>query len=758
MNQSYLTWCVVIWLSCLGGTSLLAQAPINDSVCNAIALSTYNQLLVFDNRRATAQLGESVLPPPINGEASNFNWRERPITHSVWFTIEAPASGSLQIDLCNDSTSFDTQIALYEVGDCSNFGSFVLKGANDDLPNRCQTNSGVASIWASTLEVKCLIPGETYYLLVDGWTTSDPPDSVGTFGIILTEIPTSSDPFSALLKGVNPTCPGELTGQVAVANVIGGQEPYRISWDIGSENPVVRNLPEGTYQVTLRDACDSVYVDSISLETSIAPLAISFQDTVAACQGTDIQLGEFFEVSGGVPVETNRLFAVDLGTNDIFSSQVSGADQFASVGDIPDSVLLPTSGDLIDNYFYFLSSSINQDSRLYRYRLDTRQMEEMGAPGIRQFQDEYWGGSTFDEKTGNYYALLFNDSTFSGSLYTLDTATGAATFVTDLSETFQLPAAMAADTSGRLYVIDVSTNTLIALDKQNGDGNIIGELSFSPKVATVGLDFDPSTNRLYMIATDVEDAFRIPRLYEIDITDGYSFTNSGYGSVALVGALGIRPRPQNYTYSWVPPLFLDDPFGEDPTLTVLIDTAYQSLVTDFCRNQVLLGPINIKNNFAPTLEFNASPATSGGVGQATVVATGDGPFTYLWEGGETTETIALPGGITSVTVTDANGCVRVDSVFIGTVGIDQRDLAGIGAFSLYPNPTTQQVNLDLTLLNRSALQWRLMDIQGNVLATQSYPAVLHLQTSLQVEQFAAGVYLFEVQTTQGVLRERLMIK
>jgi gliding motility-associated-like protein len=61
-----------------------------------------------------------------------------------------------------------------------------------------------------------------------------------------------------------------------------------------------------------------------------------------------------------------------------------------------------------------------------------------------------------------------------------------------------------------------------------------------------------------------------------------------------------------------------------------------------------------------------SPAT----GSAIVVATGTGPFHYLWSNGNTTTNISnLPGGNYNVSVSDANGCVLNPSITISAPAI-----------------------------------------------------------------------------------------
>ena len=61
----------------------------------------------------------------------------------------------------------------------------------------------------------------------------------------------------------------------------------------------------------------------------------------------------------------------------------------------------------------------------------------------------------------------------------------------------------------------------------------------------------------------------------------------------------------------------------------------------------------------PTLTVTTSDPLCGGIcdGQATAIATGNGPLTYLWSIGATTPTIlGLCGGTYAATIVDANGC------------------------------------------------------------------------------------------------------
>jgi Secretion system C-terminal sorting domain len=140
---------------------VLAQ-PVNDSVCNAIELPVDGSISNHDNSLATIEADEVFAPAA--GCQSQDGWCANTISNSMWFTFIAPSSGEVGITTCLTG-SFDTKIAVWEVGDCSDFSTFTLLGANDDQPNGCN-----ASSWASTLDVNGLTSGNTYYIQMDSFT------------------------------------------------------------------------------------------------------------------------------------------------------------------------------------------------------------------------------------------------------------------------------------------------------------------------------------------------------------------------------------------------------------------------------------------------------------------------------------------------------------------------------------------------------------------------------------------------------------
>ena len=104
--------------------------PENDDVCDAIPLTLGVQEVV-SNVGASVQDGE-----PNPGEATtpcigNDGWCpfDTEVQNSVWYTIDIPSDGCYEI-----YTLFrDLQLAVWEVGDCDDFGTFTEVYANDDF-------------------------------------------------------------------------------------------------------------------------------------------------------------------------------------------------------------------------------------------------------------------------------------------------------------------------------------------------------------------------------------------------------------------------------------------------------------------------------------------------------------------------------------------------------------------------------------------------------------------------------------------------
>lgn len=158
----------------IGGTT---NPPYNDNICNARDFGNITNAngtgafnIVGDsNKCATIQLNE---PSTISNPTSD-------IQKSVWYKFTAPTSGRAKITL-HDQDGFlsgiDPEMKLYEgtLSGCPSasptFTNFtVLESAYNPLPNFPTATTG-----DEVIEYECFIPGQIYYIQVDGTTVGGP--------------------------------------------------------------------------------------------------------------------------------------------------------------------------------------------------------------------------------------------------------------------------------------------------------------------------------------------------------------------------------------------------------------------------------------------------------------------------------------------------------------------------------------------------------------------------------------------------------
>jgi C1A family cysteine protease len=141
----------------------LKQPPINDEVCNAIALQT-GQNGPFTNRGATAEFNE---PAPADTSCyDDMSWcKEGGLQNSVWFKVIGPSNGKLSLD----TKGMDTQIAVYQSDTCTNIKKEDMIAANDDYYSE-------DLYYAAAIDEISVIPGKTYWVQIDGSAGGDEGD------------------------------------------------------------------------------------------------------------------------------------------------------------------------------------------------------------------------------------------------------------------------------------------------------------------------------------------------------------------------------------------------------------------------------------------------------------------------------------------------------------------------------------------------------------------------------------------------------
>lgn len=252
----------------------LVVVDYNDP-CGAVELNFGADAVLLSNVDANVAPSE---PAPPGGGCQTFGlWCEGNLSNTVWMKFTTTEnSTSIMASTCSPGTNFDTQLALYAVGDCSDFASFELVTANDDVPGGCSTANG----FASTLYAGCLEANTTYYLQVDGYN-----GQTGNFSVFIESFEEGFElqaDVESMDCAINKGEPGEGAIEVFVGGLGANQT---IAWEgpagFSASTSSIDNLNAGVYTITVTTDC-GVYTASYEV-TMPQPLFPSLNLTAPDC-------------------------------------------------------------------------------------------------------------------------------------------------------------------------------------------------------------------------------------------------------------------------------------------------------------------------------------------------------------------------------------------------------------------------------------------------------------------------------------------
>lgn len=230
----------------------------HDVPCDAAALEVDGVTVMVANNGGTAQLGE-ITPPASPGGSCALpgSWcgSDPWVSASVWLSLVPTVSDPITIMACSDSTTYDTQLALYRVEDCADFTTYTLVGSNDDA----------CAGWASIMYTSCLEVGATYLLQLDGWNGQQGTAEITAF--------TTETPETGLAaQQRNITCPLDkdtTPNGFLLPYLNSGGSDFSCSWTgpngFTSEDSWITNLSAGIYTANVISSCGTSFTGTYEI-------------------------------------------------------------------------------------------------------------------------------------------------------------------------------------------------------------------------------------------------------------------------------------------------------------------------------------------------------------------------------------------------------------------------------------------------------------------------------------------------------------
>jgi hypothetical protein len=262
--------------------------------CNAVEVTPNGSSVVLDNAFSFSTQDE--ITPDDWGCGLYGYWCESSADKTVWAKAIIPDNGSYKISLCNPETSFDTQLAVYVASDCSNYTTYDLISANDDMIEGC-----IYQGYASECFISCLEPGTEILIQIDGY--------YGESGTV--ELAIASNPFPAYADVFvwNSGCPpikGEPLDAGIFPLIYGWGSNFDIVWSgpngFTSQEPFLYFIEPGEYSFVATNACGES-LEGLAFIESAAPFISFYQITPATCPQASNGSVVFSLLGGSPPYE-----------------------------------------------------------------------------------------------------------------------------------------------------------------------------------------------------------------------------------------------------------------------------------------------------------------------------------------------------------------------------------------------------------------------------------------------------------------------
>lgn len=172
--------------------------------------------------------------------------------------------------------------------------------------------------------------------------------------------------------------------------------------------------------------------------------------------------------------------------------------------------------------------------------------------------------------------------------------------------------------------------------------------------------------------------------------------------------------------------------------------------------------VSITQAPALAISTSSSPNTGGPNGTASVTVSGGvAPYTYTWQTTplQYTQTITgLTAGIYACVVRDANNCAKIVTDTVHEFISINPQLLGIETFSLTPNPSNGQFDVDIELTNIDNIAVTVYDLSGKAITEDVQNHIVSYAHTFHLENLSRGIYILKVKTSKGEFAEKIVIQ
>jgi|GEM_PF-736582 len=727
--------------SCTGTTTVTVGTT--NTVLTVGVTDTDNTSCGAPNGSATASASAGTVP-------YSYTWS----TSGTTATISNLAAGSYTV------TAFDAN-------GCSGTGSASVASAPPTImvstssmtPNtQCVNPNGAATVSAMggtgpyTYQWNAAAGnqiGATASNLAGGTYTVTATDGAGCTGTGNVTVGTTTPTITVSTTSTTPSTSCAAPDGAATVSATGGTGPHTYQWNAAAGNQTgatASNLGGGTYAVTATDAVGCTGTGNVTVTSTTPVITVSVSNSTGNSSCSNPDGSATVSATGGAGPYT---FAWSFGQNG--ATQIGLTEGSYTVTATDDNSCTGTTTVTIADNKPVLNVSIAANP-VTSCVVDngSATATTTGASGTATYT---WSTSpaqssatAIDLAAGNYTVTALDQT--SGCTATASTTIGTNT-----------PA---------VTVTIASTNNVTNCDSPNGSatatasggaGGFTYEWSTNP-IQTTSTATDLAAGSYTVTATSTNgctasasaSVSNNTATITVDITTTVvTSCTTPNGSAIAVATGGTAP----YSYSW-------SSGQTSSTLNNLSAGAYSVTVEDANGCEGSDNTTVGTNTVQPSVTTTVTNETAVGANDGSATATGSSgtaPYTYSWSTNpvQTGATATnLDAGTYTVTLTDANGCAATATAVVGTgVGIELP--ASISLLSIFPNPTTDVVNVQMELKEMQPVKIEWFNVLGESVIVREFTKVQAVTERFSLGMLPEGMYMVRITAGKESVTSRITV-